>query len=279
MYWDDNFAFEEYGARGWSIWAELRDVVAQWEGTYQDYWALGKKAAEHLTEEQARETKSSHAIAKAMLKMIRALTVAGAADPGMAINLTTSNLKWIRKVLRAQKDSAVVSDWIALELAKDFVAQIDGASDRAFRLLGVLQGRTISDRSASYLSRVSTLYLQGLELETGVMCRAALEAALLARLEEEIDADGFPPSLDALLRVAGEKGILDGYEKTRSRRGWRASTGSVLYRADRIRRTGNFIIHDFLSYPQDAGAIKDGFECIRELTLVLQDLFPPPAFE
>lgn len=279
MYWDDDFAFEEYDTTGWSIWAELRDVVAQWEGTYRDYWALGKKRGGHLTEEQARDAKSSHAIAQAMLRMIKALTIAGAADQGKAINLTTSNLKWIRKVLRAQKDSAVVSDWIGLELAKDFVAQIDGASDRAFRLLGVLQGRTISDRSASYLSRVSTLYLQGLELETGVMCRAALEAALASRLEEEIDADGFPPGLDELLRVAGETGLLEGYEETRSRRGWRARTGSPLYRADRIRRAGNFIIHDFLSYPQEAGAIKDGFECIRELTLVLLVLFPPPAFE
>jgi hypothetical protein len=122
------------------------------------------------------------------------------------------------------------------------------------------------------------LYLQGLELEAGIMCRAALEAALLDRLKPYFDVDRAPPSLDDLLRIAGENDLLDGFEKTRTRRGWRSRRGSSLDRANRIRRAGNYIVHDFLSFPHEAEAISNAFECIRELMLVLQKLFPPPKF-
>ena len=124
-------------------------------------------------------------------------------------------------------------------------------------MVDVLQGRTITDRSADYLGRVASLYVQALDLETGVMCRAALEAALLSRLEDEIDGDAPLLSLDGLLQLAGRTDALAGYDKARTKRGWRARSGTPLHRADRIRRAGNFIIHDFLRYPDEADAIKN----------------------
>lgn len=277
MYWDDEFALDEYDAADWSIWPQLRETVHLWRQTYKEYWGLDEGTpSDHVTESLVRDAKAAHQLAGLMLRMIKALTIAWSVEPGESVNLSSDDLASLRKGFRAQKNHPVVKDRIALELATEFTEQISGADDRAFRLVGLLQGRSISDRSAHYLARVATLYLQGLELESGVMCRAALEAALLNRLKEYFELDRRPPSLDDLVRIAGEKNVLDGYEKSSTKRGWRSRLGSSLDRANRIRRAGNYIVHDFLSFPQEAGAISNAFECIRELMLVLQKLFPPP---
>ena len=275
MYWDEDFALNEYGGDDWSIWTQLSEVIDLWEQTYRRYWALdGRTYGDHLSAELAQHAASADKNAMVILRMVRSLTLGGAAQPGQSFSVSSDSLARIRNFLRDEGKLPVIFDRVSLELAKEYTAQVDGATERAFRLLGVLQGRTISDRSADYLRRVSALYIQGLELETGIMCRAALEAALLYRLEDQLDLDKRSPSLDALLKMAGQTGVLKEYQPWRNKRGWRARRGTPLARADRIRQTGNFILHDFLRFPDHDDAIKDAFECIRELSLVLIELFP-----
>jgi len=42
---------------------------------------------------------------------------------------------------------------------------------------------------------------------------------------------------------------------------------------------GNFIMHEFARYPDEDGQIRDAFDAVRSLSIVLGALFPPPAFE
>ena len=110
------------------------------------------------------------------------------------------------------------------------------------------------------------------------MCRAALESALEEGLAHTISPDEETPSLDEMMRIAGEEGLLPTLvAEPRLKRKWRPVTGTPLHEADRIRIAGNFIMHQFARYPDEDGQIADAFEAIRALTIVLRALFPPPA--
>lgn len=279
MYWDDEQALEDYGEAGWSIWDELVASIANWKDTYREYWGLGTyvRPEEH-SEEVHKVSKFDHELAGIILKGVSSLTLAGASE-NADVNVTANNLKWLRKALREKKASPVVRDWVGLQLAEEAIQQASSSTDRAFRLLGVIQGRRLSDRASAYLSRVTRLYVLGLEIETGAMCRSALEAALLSCLEKELNQDSEPPALRDLIRIAGEEGFLEGFEAARNKKGWRAKRESPLWRATRLQRAGNFIMHEFAHYPPEADAIHDGFEAVRDLALVLAGLFPPATFE
>jgi hypothetical protein len=95
-------------------------------------------------------------------------------------------LKQIRELLRLYAKSPLIRDSVGLALAKEVTEQMTGATDRALRLLGILMAQRLSGRASDYVARVSRLYIQGFEIETGVMCRSALEAALAERLKNLI---------------------------------------------------------------------------------------------
>lgn len=277
---DEEAALDEYGGGAWSIWGEFRYQVSLWNDIYLIYWGLGKgEPREGLDESLQKLARSQHSVANVALKMIRSLSLSAAAENRESVNPTASDLKFLRKLFRDFSKTPVAKDWVGLQLADDITKELLGADDRAFRLLGVMQGKSLSSRAAGYLSRVAALYVRGLELEVGMMCGATLEAALLSRLEDDIDGNKEPPSLERLIQLAGKTGALTGRESASNRRGWRARTGTPLYRAERIRRMRNFIIHEFASYPTESGAIQDSFEAIRELSLTLSELFPPPTFK
>lgn len=271
MIWDDDFALEDYDKPQWSIWASLDELVVLWTEKYKSYWTSSE-----LSVKDRADAKAARHIADVILPMISALSIAGAAERKNDVDVSKEDLKTLRRALRAQKDIPASRDWISLRLAAGVTNRAKGATDRAFRLVGILHGKMLSDRAAAYLARVSTLYTNGWELEAGMMCRSTLEAALLERLAPYFNGDREPPSLDKLLRLAGEHGVLDGYELAgRTRRGWKTTPGSMLHEADRIRRAGNYITHEMLSYPTETGALKDAFDAIRALVRVLQKLFPP----
>jgi len=278
--WDDEEALYQFGEKDWSIWTELPYVVSLWEDTYKEYWGLDRTECPEGTDAAAwTEHKRQHEFAATMLKMIAALSVTGAAEDGRDLTLTKSQLKWIRDLLRAHSKSSLIRDRIGFLLAHEFTEQVSGATDRALRLLGIVIGRSLSDRASTYLARVVRLFIQGWEIETGIMCRSALEAALVDRLDGQFDGDVEPPKLIELIRLAGEQRVLGGFELANNKRGWRGRTNTGMWRALRIQRLGNYIVHEFPRFPEEAGEIRDAFEAVRELTLLVGELFPAPEFE
>src|SRR5437667_7355973 len=108
-----------------------------------------------------------------------------------------------------------------------------------------------------------------------MMCRSALEAALQERLVDFYDEDSATPSLDVLIRIAGENDVLDAFERTRG--GWRARQSTMLWEAQRIKWSGNYAVHDRPSLRQEHGDLPDTFHAIRSLTRLLGHLFPADA--
>src|SRR5207302_1515873 len=118
--------------------------------------------------------------------------------------------------------------------------QLKSSTLRLQRVVGLIRGRGLSERAAEYVLRAVRLYVWGFEQECAIMCRSALEAALLVRLDDCVNLDTAPPDLDQLIKVAGEKDILQGYELApHSKKGWRARRETPLWRAQRVQRTGN----------------------------------------
>ena len=107
------------------------------------------------------------------------------------------------------------------------------------------------------------------------MCRATLEAALLERFEGLYDPDAQSPNLHQLRQIAGENKILLGYEPASPRRRpWRARAGTLLWRAQRIERSGNCAGHTSPTLRQEEHDVRDACEAIPELSNVLDALFP-----
>ena len=281
MLWDDQGALSQYDSESWSIWSELAEVITLWEETYRDYWGLdGRPKPPHADEAKWVLYKSQNELASKILTVARALHIGAAApnDSG-ATPVTDEQLKWFRKVLRAETESPIIKDRIGFALARDVVTQVSGATNRAVRLLGVVQGKRLSARAFAFIRRATQLYVWGFEPECVVMCRAGLESALLERLGDVIDPDQGEPELASLIRMAGEHGILTGYEMVPTQSGWRARHGSPLWRAQRLRWSGNYAAHDAPELRQEHHDIVNAFEAIRELSLILRELFPPPKFE
>jgi hypothetical protein len=263
---------------GWSIWSQLLDTVQQWREVHREYWGLDSKLKpEGVSDEEWERNLRYEANAETLLKMIMSLSVEGGMPAGKRLSLpmTRNRLKELRPFLKLHADISLIRDRISLDLADHFGEQAVDADKRALRLLGLLMAGGLSGSAAGFLKRAVSLYLWGFEPETAIMCRAVLEAALVERL----GIDGPQPSLEKLLETAGATGVLEGYhEDQRKRRGWRADRGSALWRADRIRVSGNFAAHDSPMFRQEAGDLRNAFEVVRDLTLVLQDLFPLPTF-
>jgi hypothetical protein len=252
--------------------------VQRWREVHEEYWGLDSKTKpQELSDEDWQRNLRYNANAETILKMIMSLSVEGGMPEGKTLSfpMTRDRLKELRPFLKLHADISLIRDRISLDLADQFGERAVDADKRALRLLGLLMAGGLSGSAVGFLKRAVALYLWGFEPETAIMCRAVLEAALVERL----GIDGPQPSLDKLLEIAGETGVLEGYHKDqRRRRGWRPERNSGLWRADRIRVSGNCAAHDSPMLRQEAGDLRNAFEVVRELTLVLQDLFPLPTF-
>lgn len=276
MYWDDEYALGEYAELSWDLWRELGECRFQWLETYVEYWGLRTKTRpEHLTEKQWKTAKANDLIATAVYRMAVALTVQGAAPAGRKVEFGNEEWKRMRKALRVYSKGPQIIDRLGLEIADEALGQLEGSTRRAVRLISLIRGRGLSARASEYVTRAAKLYVWGLEPECAVMCRSALEAALATRLEEHYDQDASPPTLNDLIKLAGEQDLLDGFELAPgATKGWRARHGSALWSAQRITWAGNYVAHDMPTFRQECGDLRDAFTTLRELALVLAKLFP-----
>src|SRR5438046_371062 len=145
MYWDDEFALGEYDQKGWSIWSELSETVALWQSTYEEYWGFeDAEKPEAFSDKAHASYVQQYENAETILKMATSLTLS--INRAKPLTLTESQVREVRNFLRAHQDSAVVRDRIALSLAKQVVARVDKAEQRAFRLIGLLLGRPLAER-------------------------------------------------------------------------------------------------------------------------------------
>lgn len=202
MTFADDQARDEYDMEGWSIWSQLSDTVQQWREVHRDYWGLDSKIKpDALSEEDWKRNLRYDANAETILKMIMSLSLEGGLPAGntLSFSMTHDRLKELRPFLKLHTDISLIRDRISLDLADHFSEQAVDADKRALRLLGLLMAGGLSGSAAGFLKRAVSLYLWGFEPETAIMCRAALEAALIERL----NIDGPPPSLEKLLQNCG----------------------------------------------------------------------------
>jgi hypothetical protein len=277
MHWDDDYAMQEYCSPSWDVWNELAEVVGLWYETYREHWGVdGCNQPDYLSDSQWAERKNAHSFAAKLLRIALALNVFEIVKDKEGPPFTERDLKQLRSIFRDLGRSTQIKDRIGLDLASEALSQLKGATERSVRLLGVLRAQRMSVKAALFIARATRLYIWGFEPETAIMCRAALEAALAERLYELYDADSEPPSLDALITLAGEHGILEGYESNpQARKGWRARNGSPLWRAQRLKWSGNYAAHDEPILGAEASHLPDAFNVIREFSKVVGDLFPP----
>lgn len=268
MYWDHASADEQYGKPGWDLWAELLDCQDHWSDTYRSYWGLdADPLPDHLLIQKF--------LAEITLQMALALSVQGGAKSGKHPEFTQDELKTLRRALsKASSNGPQIRDQVSLTLAKEALDQLGKSTDRALRLVSLIQGKGLSERASQYVYRAARLYVWGFEPECAIMCRSALEAALATALEAHIDMDHAQPSLDELIKGAGQHKLLAGYEAARTEKGWRARRDTVLWAAQRIQRTADGAAHQFPVLGQDSDDFQDAFEVLQELTVVLNALFP-----
>jgi hypothetical protein len=273
MDWDDNAAAKEYDADTWDMWDELADTTHQWFETYRWYWGVdGSPKPDGFDEGDWEYAKHRDKLGKRFLRMARTLNASIDRTPGGKA-LGDADLEEVMPLLRDIAANRQVKDRIAIELATEATAQLRGASARARRLVGMIRARSLSFRASGFVERATQLYIWGFEPETAIMCRAALEAALLNRLVDTIDPDTASPALVEMIRLAGEHGILDRFAPPLGKSGWGARRGSPLWRAMRVRAAGNHAAHEQPGFQSDANASPNAFETIRDLSLVLRALF------
>ena len=273
MHWDETAAAAEYDAETWDMWDELAETTYQWLETYRWYWGVdGSPKPDDFDEADWEYSKHRDNLGRRFLRMARTLNASIDRTPG-GRPLGDADLDEVMPLLRDIAANRQVQDRIAIELATEATAQLRGASARARRLVGIIRARSLSHRASGFIERATQLYIWGFEPEAAIMCRAALEAALLNRLVDTIDADTASPALVEMIRLAGERGVLDGFAPPLGKSGWGARRGSPLWRAMRVRGAGNRAAHEHPGFQLDANASPNAFETIRDLSLVLRALF------
>jgi hypothetical protein len=279
MYWDDDFAMQEYSQLSWDIWTELADTTNLWYQTYKEHWGLENyDQPEYLTDDEWKEARRNDEVAARLYRVALALNLFEIADEPPKTPMKEENLKALRDLLRTIGKTTQIRDRFSLTLAADAMDQLTGSSDRCLRLLGILRAQSMSRRASLFIGRATRLFVWGFEPEATIMCRAALEAALAERLAGSYDEDGRPPNLDGLIQLAGEKGVLEGFEWTnQAEKKWRARTDSPLWRAQRIKWSGNYAAHDQPGFGGERIHVSDAFNAIREFSQILGYLFPGPS--
>jgi hypothetical protein len=212
--------------------------------------------------------------------MAQVLSISGGVAAGNEPpTFTESQQKDFRGFLRELSKHPVARDRIALDLASIELRRLRGSEQRVARLAGLVHGRGLTPIASQFVDRATRLFIAGFEVEAAIMCRSALEGGLFERCREDFNQDGYPPSLDQLLEKAGRMGYLEGFERAANRKGWRSRTDSQLWRAEQLKRLGNHLIHESPNWSSNPTKVDDAFEAIRELSHVLEWLFPPPTFE
>ena len=274
MYSDEDFMWEAYDADGWTIWRELKDAHSEWDSLFRRYWGLDDKECPfHLSERTWRLASNTKRTIPQLTEIAYALNLNEIAPRDKQLELADGQIKTVRRMLRSHADSVIVKDCVGLKLARESLDQLTGASERCLRLLNIIQGRGISPRASEFIRRATELYVWGFEVESVIMCRSVLEAALVSRLDEELDLDEPPPPLDELIRLAGVHTILAGYHPLPDNK-WRARRSTPLWQAQRIKWLGNYLIHESPKFRGDPDDIPDAFSAIRELSILLGLLFP-----
>lgn len=280
MILDDNEGYVEYDAADWTIWGALKDAHAFWWDIYCSYWSVNGRTRPDDLRALDNNWDLEFGLGARVPAMARTLSITAGEVSSEKVPLTASQQKELRNLLRQLGKHTVVRDRIALDLAEQALTRMTDAEQRAARLAGLVHGQALGDRASRYIVRCTDLYIAGFEVEAAIMSGAALEAALKDRCEEFFDPDAAPPTLDQLLEAVGRADLLDGFEEARnSIRGWRAQRDSLLWRADSLRLLRNYLVHEEPEWECNPTHITSAFEAIRELSLVLGGLFPPPTFK
>lgn len=256
------------------------EVATYWR-QYLEYWEIQENVEDPRHDEAARRLhRKLDAIGGAVRKLLHTLSPDAGAMVAIRDFVDVSEaedpLEAAAEVIRLVQDTPIVRDSIRIALGFEAAEELlPRAESRISDLLTLVAARSVSPRAASFLDRATRLYLWGFDPECVIMCRAVLEAALTSRLAGDVDVDDAAPNLDNLLRIAGGRKVLAGFERADNRKGWRAKKGSPLWRAERLKWAGNEILHQ---RPEVAGSratdIKDAREAVRELAWVLSELFP-----
>lgn len=279
MYWDDEFAMAEYCEPSWDIWSELAETAHLWYETYREHWGVERYSQpEYLSDDEWTEAKRSDQLAAKLYEAALALNLFVVASEPPKTQVKEENLKPLRDLLRSIGKTTQVRDRLGLALASDAMDQLAGSSDRCLRLLGILRAQNMSPRASLFIGRATRLFVWGFEPEAAIMCRAALEAALAERVADSYDQDAPTPNLDTLIQLAGQTGALDGFEwiDQEHTRG-RARTDSPLWRAERLKWSGNYAVHEQPGFGSERHLVSDAFNAIREFSQVLGYLFPGPS--
>lgn len=163
--YDEELFLERYNADNWDIWSQLDEVLWLWKDTYREYWGIDRRSPPGgLTEAQWKDAKISDKLAAAFLKWGLALSLFPSSASAPEQPISTTKLKEFRTALREHAKLPIVRDRVGLELATDAVKQLAGSTRRALRLLGIVQGRQLSERASMYVAsagRVQRVTLVG----------------------------------------------------------------------------------------------------------------------
>ena len=270
---DDDDALLEYEHENWSIWNQLLDTRHYWWGIYRTYWGVDGLTRPESLDRVDYDASREFVLAAMLLEIARRLSL----DDGIEKRdspMTKAQESSLRKLLREFTEITVVRDRIALDLAEQSIVRMTGSELRVKRLAGLVRGAGLTPSASKYVKRATALYIAGFDIEAAILCRSALEAALLEACRDHYDEDDVCPNLDALLRIAGTVGLLSGYEVAKSRRGWRSRTNSQLWHAEQLKWLGNHLVHDDPDWETNPTQLADAFDAIRELSRVIGWLFP-----
>lgn len=262
-----------------SSWLALH--VGDYWNHYLEYWELKDDVEDSRYDDATRRLhRKLDAIGGAVRKLLHTLSPDAEAVVAIRDFVDVSEaeepLEAAAEVIRLVHETPIVRDSIRIALGFEAAEELlPRAEGRISDLLTLVAARSVSPRAAPFLDRATRLYLWGFDPECVIMCRAVLEAALTSRMAGDLDVDDQAPNLDNLLRIAGGRKILEGFERADNRKGWRARKGSPLWRAERLKWAGNEVLHQ---QPEVAGSrstdIKDAREAVSELADVLSLIFP-----
>jgi hypothetical protein len=278
MIYDEDEALGEYDTDRWSIWLSLREAHFFWWGIFRTYWSIGGLTRPQSLVSLERDHSSDFAQAELLREVALRLSLNHSESETQMV-VTENQQKKLRRTLREFAKHPVVRDRIAFDLAAASLDRMSGAENRVARLAGLVHGRGLGTIASQYVTKATMLYVAGFETEAAILCGSALEGALAEACKGWYDEDNRTPSLDELLKIVGERQLLDGYIATKSRRGWRPRENSELWQADQLRILGNHLIHEDPSWRTNPTGLIDAFEAIRELSHVIGWLFPAPTFE
>jgi hypothetical protein len=247
---------------------------------YQHYWGLVDEPDAKRSEKQRKVHRALDEMGETLRGSMRTLAPDSEAVETIRRLLRSMGLEPkepldAAAVMKALHHTAIVRDCISISLAFEVAdTLLPAAESRVADLVALIATRRLSPMASKYLERATGLHLWGFEPEAVIMCRSVLEAALVARLGTIIKLDEPPPPLEALNRCAGQLNLLPGYENAKNRRGWRAVRNSPLWDAERLRWTGNQLLHEVPELDADVAGLPDSASAVRALAGLLNRLYP-----